>query len=43
MNATRRIGIGKPIKVVRFLLIPLVLIVIGGSTTLAKVPFAFSV
>ena len=36
MNTTRRIGIGKPIKVVRFLLIPLVLIVIGGSTTLAN-------
>ena len=35
MNTTRRIGIGKPIKVVRFLLIPLVLIVIGSSTALA--------
>ena len=35
MNTTRRIGIGRPIKVVRFLLIPLVLIVIGGSTALA--------
>ena len=35
MNTTRRIGISRPIKVVRFLLILLVLIVIGGSTALA--------